>query len=500
MVSWPSRLLGLLLPSLAAAAVSADINAVLGPQLSADAQIIWPSDTAFHNATERWSSYHAPTAGVVVTAGTAEDVRLTVAYARNTSTPFLARNTGHGSTGSLGTFAGGILINIGTLAHIAVDGAAQTVTFGGGVYNGELISAVAKAGRETTTGSCGCVGILGAALGGGHGRLQGRHGLIADQIESVKMVTADARMVTVSATENPELLWALKGAGHNFGIVVEATSRVYAPTTDTWAVAYWLFPGNATTVKGIVAVLNDVADTRADDGRLTLFLMYQIDPATLAVQVAVSLTYAGPAAAVQGIITRFDTLAGPAAAAQVQAVPWEQVNDWTGTGVASALCTTRSRTSQYSTSILRYDAATQVQILARFQKLVADNPRLAYSTVIFESYPLQAFQAVPHASTAYGNRDANIVALFGAYYQDSQADLDAVVTKFGVWFRSALAKTGGFRGREVVYVNYAQGDETLAQMYGVEPWRLRRLEALKRKWDPESVFGYYNPIPAGGKY
>lgn len=79
-------------------------------------------------------------------------------------------------------------------------------------------------------GVCDCVGFLGAGLGGGHGRLQGLHGLIADNLISAHLVNADGEMITVSSTSYPDLFWALRGAGHNFGIVTEAVFKVYDQT------------------------------------------------------------------------------------------------------------------------------------------------------------------------------------------------------------------------------------------------------------------------------
>ena len=71
-------------------------------------------------------------------------------------------------------------------------------------------------------GVCECVGYTAVLLGGGHGILQGRYGLIADQLVSARMVLANGSAVTVSADSHPELFWAIRGAGHNFGIVVES--------------------------------------------------------------------------------------------------------------------------------------------------------------------------------------------------------------------------------------------------------------------------------------
>lgn len=87
------------------------------------------------------------------------------------------------------------------------------------------------------TGVCECIGYLGPLLGGGHGVLQGKYGLATDQIVSLRLVTADGQLLDVSESEpDPELFWALQGAGHNFGIVTSVTAKIYdVPDQGLWA-------------------------------------------------------------------------------------------------------------------------------------------------------------------------------------------------------------------------------------------------------------------------
>jgi FAD/FMN-containing dehydrogenase len=80
---------------------------------------------------------------------------------------------------------------------------------------------------RTALGSCPCVGVGGASLGGGHGRLQGEYGLIVDNIVKLRVALWDGTILDVSATQNSDLFWAMRGAGHNFGIVLEFTFKTY---------------------------------------------------------------------------------------------------------------------------------------------------------------------------------------------------------------------------------------------------------------------------------
>lgn len=90
------------------------------------------------------------------------------------------------------------------------------------------------------TGLCECVSVIGPLLGAGHSLLQGRHGFAADNLVSARLVVADGSVVTVSARENPDLFWALRGAGHNFGIVTSFDLQIY-DAEKKWSIITLVF-------------------------------------------------------------------------------------------------------------------------------------------------------------------------------------------------------------------------------------------------------------------
>jgi FAD/FMN-containing dehydrogenase len=104
------------------------------------------------------------------------------------------------------------------------------------------------------TGTCECVSVLGPALGGGHGWLQGHHGLVADQFVSMNVVLANGSLVAID--ENSDLWWAMKGAGHNFGIVTSLTSKIYDVEHTDWAIETIYFSGD--DVEAVYEAANDV--------------------------------------------------------------------------------------------------------------------------------------------------------------------------------------------------------------------------------------------------
>lgn len=105
----------------------------------------------------------------------------------------------------------------------------------------------------SVTGTCECVSYMGPALGGGHGWLQGHHGLISDQWVSLRVVLADGSIQTIN--KNSDLWWAMNGAGHNFAIVTSATIKIFDIVHSDWAVETFIFSGEK--VEEVYAAANE---------------------------------------------------------------------------------------------------------------------------------------------------------------------------------------------------------------------------------------------------
>lgn len=108
---------------------------------------------------------------------------------------------------------------------------------------------------SSVTGGCECTSILGPGLGGGHGFLQGRHGLISDQFVSMNIVDADGNLKTLTKDSDPDLWWAMQGAGHNFGIVTSVTSKIHDIVHKDWAYQSFVFTGDK--VEGLYQNINE---------------------------------------------------------------------------------------------------------------------------------------------------------------------------------------------------------------------------------------------------
>lgn len=136
----------------------------------------------------------------------------------------------------------GIQIYLGQLNSLEIAKDGKTVTVGGGINSHNLTESLWAAGKQTVTGTCECVSYLGPALGGGHGWLQGHHGLISDQFKSLNVVLANGELKTIDS--GSDLWWGMLGAGQNFGIVTSATSQIYDIVSPNWAIETIVFSGD----------------------------------------------------------------------------------------------------------------------------------------------------------------------------------------------------------------------------------------------------------------
>lgn len=163
-------------------------------------------------------------------------------FANQKELPFLAYNGVHGSITTLGKMDRGIEIYMRQLSGVKISEDGETAKIGGGTLSKDVTDQLWAAGKQSVTGTCECVSYLGPALGGGHGWLQGHHGLVADQFVSANIVLADGSFKTIDASS--DLWWALKGAGHNFGIVTSVTAKIYDIQHRDWAIDTLVFSGD----------------------------------------------------------------------------------------------------------------------------------------------------------------------------------------------------------------------------------------------------------------
>ncbi|MGZ7087243.1 MAG: FAD-binding oxidoreductase, partial [Ilumatobacteraceae bacterium] len=193
-------------------------------------QVIVPSDAGYDSARRVWNGNVDRRPAVVVRCSGVADVQFAVGFACEHDLLVSVRGGGHSAPG-YGTNDGGIVIDLSAMRGIRVDPTARRAQAQGGVLWRELDRETQAFGLATTGGTVSNTGIAGLSLGGGLGWLMGKHGLTVDNMMSADIVTADGEFQTVDSQRNPELFWALRGGGGNFGVVTSLEFQLHPVDT-----------------------------------------------------------------------------------------------------------------------------------------------------------------------------------------------------------------------------------------------------------------------------
>jgi FAD/FMN-containing dehydrogenase len=194
--------------------------------------VLLPGDDAYEAARRVHNGLIDRKPAAIVRCRSAADVAAAVRFARATGTEISIRGGGH-NVGGLAVADDALMIDLAEMKNASVDAEARLVEAQGGLTWGELNEATAAHGLAVTGGAVSSTGIAGLTLGGGLGWLMGTYGLAADNVVAVELVTADGEILDVDADSHPDLFWALRGGGGNFGVATTFTYRLHPLTTVT---------------------------------------------------------------------------------------------------------------------------------------------------------------------------------------------------------------------------------------------------------------------------
>jgi FAD/FMN-containing dehydrogenase len=404
---------------------------------------------------------------LIVRAADADDVARTVSLARESGLALSVRGGGHSVVG-FGTNDGGIMLDLGAMKGLHIDPERRVAWAQPGLTAGEYTVAAAAHGLATPFGDTGSVGIAGLTLGGGIGWLVRKYGLAIDALEAVEIVTADGRQVTASEDSHPDLFWAVRGGGGNFGVVTRFQFRLY-PVGDVLGGALFL-PATAASVKALVPVA-----AAAPEELSTISFLMHIPPAPFVPaeligepSLVVMFVWAGDPAEGQAALAPFRAIAQPLIDLAMP-MPYPGIYQFTAAGEQRGLAVHASR---FVTEL--DDEAIEAMLAAN---AAPSSPMAMIQLRVLGG----AMARIPAETTAFAHRDAPIMATVIVPFEDPETEPAQRAWADGV--SAALApKDAG------VYANFLE-EEGEARIRAAYPnGTYERLADVKRRYDPTNLF------------
>ena len=421
---------------------------------------------------------------LIARCGGSADVAAAVRYARHHDLEMAVRGGGHNVAGTA-VCDDGIVIDLSEMRGVWVDPTARTAAVQGGALWGDVDHETQAHGLATTGGIVSHTGVAGLTLGGGLGWLMRKHGLTVDNLLAAEVVTADGSIVRASADEHPDLFWALRGGGGNFGI---ATSFRFAlhpvgPTVMAGPV-FWAADDTIDVLRFYRDFVAEAPDELGTVIRVGTVPPLPSIPKDLHFRpaIAVACCYAGAVEEGEravGELRRFGTplvdLVGPKPYVAHQGAIDETVpHGWHYYWKASSL-------TGLSDAVI---------------SVVADH---AYTASSPRSYAVMfhmggAVARVPDDATAYAGRDvAHNIVIEGVWLPEESGEHAGAETAWAREFLDALEphRTG-------VYVNFLDSDDDTSRVREAYGDRIyRRLAEVKARYDPDNAFHHNKNIPPG---
>src|SRR5829696_725183 len=435
--------------------------------------VLTPQDPGYDEARAVHNGLVDRSPAVIVRARSAADVSAGLALARRTGLEVSVRGGGHNVAGRAVT-GGGLMISLADMNAVAVDPGRATVTAQGGATWNVLNAAAGAHGLAVTGGAVSTTGVAGLTLGGGLGWLMAKHGLAADNLLGVELVTAAGEVLDVGAASHPDLFWALRGGGGNFGVATSLTYRLHPVGTVTGG----LIAHPVEAAPELLRFYRDAVAEASDD--LTVFAGLVHAPDGSGTKLAALVVFhAGEPEAAERELAPFRAFGSPLMA-EVGPMPYPVMNTLLDGGFPDGALNYWLSSFTRGLPDALIDAAVE-----RFATV--PSPMTA---MLFEHFH-GAVTRVGATETAVPHREPGWNLLVPSVWTDPAA------TEANIgWTRDTFAALRPHLGRRrwLNYLGDDQADDAIRDAYGPN---LARLREVKRRYDPENVFqANHNIAPA----
>jgi FAD/FMN-containing dehydrogenase len=435
--------------------------------------VIAPGDAGYDAARTVFYGGIDRRPAVIVRVADATDVMRVVALARETGLALAVRSGGHSNAGH-SVSDGGIVLDLADMRALHIDAEGRTAWAETGLTAGEYTATAGAYGLATGFGDTGSVGIGGLTLGGGVGYLVRKYGLTIDDLLAADVVTADGQLLRADAETHPDLFWAIRGGGGNFGVATRFQFRLHA--VDTIVGGMLMLPATPDVIASFVAEaeaapeeLSTIANVMPappmpfvpaeHHGRLVVFAI---------------LAYTGEVETGERVVAPFRRLALPIVD-MVRPMRYTEIYPPAEGGYHP---TAVARTMFVNT----LDRSVAQDIVAQLEASDA-SMRVAQLRVLGG-----AMARIPADATAFAHRASRIMVNLAAFYEglEDRVVREAWVSDFAATLR---------QGDAGVYVNFLgdEGEARVREAYPGATWD--RLAAIKRRYDPTNLFRLNQNIP-----
>jgi FAD/FMN-containing dehydrogenase len=434
-------------------------------------KVLVPGDAAYDGARAIWNGMIDKRPAVIARCATTADVVRAVRFAKDNGLLLAIRGGGHNIAGSA-LCDDGIVIDLSPMKAAKVDVAKRRATVEGGATLADLDAVVQAHGLAVPLGINSTTGVAGLTLGGGFGWLSRKYGMTVDNLESAEVVTAAGEVVRASAAEHPDLFWALRGGGGNFGVVTRFEFRLHPVGPDLLS-GLIVYP--ISDAKAVLRRYRDFMAKAPDELSVWVVLRkappLPFLPASAHGQgvVILALVYTGDAKAGEALIAplrKFGTPLGEHIGVQPYAA-WQQAFD--------PLLTPGARNywkSHNFTELADGLLDTAIDYASRLPSPECE--------IFFGAIGGATTRAAPDA-TAYAHRDARYVMNVHGRWREPADDARGIAWARDYFKASAPFASGG------VYVNFLTAEEgdRVRAAYGPS---FDRLAKIKRTYDPDNLF------------